>query len=80
MTMGYKYSGYYNSRLSTSKIIIDSANIDRIFELLKDKELDFIIESAYTSTEKVKFRDYNEKILIQISPTIRKCLEGLKWK
>ena len=76
VTMGYKYSGYYNSRLNASKIIIDNANIDRIFELLKDKELDFTIESAYTSTEKVKFRDYNEKILIQISPIYNKEVFG----
>ena len=67
--ISYRLLDYVKSGLNTSKIAVDSSNIDDIFDLLVGKRVELTKESYYKKiTSEVEFRDYNMKINIKIDP------------
>lgn len=68
-SISYKLLDYVKTGLNVSKIPVDGANIDDIYNLLVGEKVELTTEyfSKKTVTD-IEFRDFNEKITIGINP------------
>lgn len=68
-SISYKLLDYVKTGLNVSKIQVDGANIDDIFNLLVGEKIELTTEylSKKTVTD-IELRDFNEKITIGINP------------
>ena len=68
-SISYKLLDYVKTGLNVSKIPVDGANIDDIYNLLVGEKVELTTEylSKKTVTD-IELRDFNEKITIEINP------------